>query len=453
MVYTARVVDHRLKNKKMKEKTLVITRKIQVIINGKDNLRTLYAWRDARRRGANTVVAHQFCQDNIKDFIYIKDDVKDKIYVQDIMQKGKGMSETNATYRVLSERLKGSVPSAMYSALNNVICKTYAQVDRRDVYTGKAQLRTYKNNIPMPFTKVVLSSIKPIEKEITTKSGETKTIKTYSMNFYGLPLEFFFGRDRSNNRLIVERCLDGVYSFCDSSIQIDDKTKKIFLLLSVKMPIKNIELNPEKELVGVLSLSTPIVAVIGDKCVAEIGDKESFLYKRLQMQESRKRLQKAMKYNKGGKGRKKKLSRLDTLEKAEFNYIQTQLHTYSKELVSVAIANNCGVIRLANPSAEDVARIKLNQSEGDDFVFRNWGWSGLSDLIQYKANKSGIKLVLPYEPPTLEVVEKAIVKMGGTEVLAREFYESCVSCGWENEDGRWLTDWKKSAKIFLSSLT
>ena len=62
----------------------IITRKIQIAVcekdaeQRKDFLHTIYAWRDNVRRAANTIVAHKFCQENIKDFVYLKDEIKDK---------------------------------------------------------------------------------------------------------------------------------------------------------------------------------------------------------------------------------------------------------------------------------------------------------------------------------------------------------------------------------------
>ena len=366
-------------------------------MDGKENLHTLYVWREAVRRAANIIVAHKFCQDNIKDFIYIKDDVKEKFHVKDVIKDGKGMSEQNTTYRVISDVLKGNVPSGIYTALNQLIASTYKKIDSKDIWLGKANLRTYKNNIPMPFTKPTFESIK----EIKGISKEGKEYSTYGFNFFGLPMQMFFGRDRSNNRVIIERCLSGEYSFCDSSIQIDDTHKKVYLLLSVKIPTKEVLFDSNKELSCILSLTTPIVAIYGDKTYS-IGDKESYLYKRKQFQESRKRLQIAMKYNVGGKGRKRKCSGLDRLEKGEYNYIHTLLHTYSRELINIAAKLNCGVIRLINPTKEQIAEIKENQQSGEDFVFRNWGWSGLSDLIKYKGKMFGIDVICPKDKEILK---------------------------------------------------
>ena len=111
------------------------------------------------RRAANIIVSHKFVQDNIKDFIYVKDEVKDKFYVKNILKEEKGMSEQNTTYRVLSEYLKGKIPADIYSCLNQNISNTYKET-RKELYTGKASLRSYKNNIPIPFSAKALSNIR-----------------------------------------------------------------------------------------------------------------------------------------------------------------------------------------------------------------------------------------------------------------------------------------------------
>ena len=94
---------------------------------------TVYEWRDLVRRAANTVVAHKFTQENIKDFVYIKDEIK-KFYVKDILKEGKGMSEQNTTYRVLSDMLKGKVPSDIYTCLNQAVANTYKGNEKRHLY-------------------------------------------------------------------------------------------------------------------------------------------------------------------------------------------------------------------------------------------------------------------------------------------------------------------------------
>ena len=68
----------------MKAETITITRRVKIYVAEddkdlkKDYIHKIYEWRDACRKAANMVVAHKFCQQNIKDFVYLKDEIKEK---------------------------------------------------------------------------------------------------------------------------------------------------------------------------------------------------------------------------------------------------------------------------------------------------------------------------------------------------------------------------------------
>jgi hypothetical protein len=128
---------------------MIITRKIQVFVydtdvaQKKEYIHTLYSWRDLVRRGANMIVAHKFAQQNIRDFVYLKDEIKDKFYVKDILKEGKGMSEQNTTYRLLSEMMKGKVPSDIFSCLNQSVAHTFKETEK-DMIIGKASVEVIR---------------------------------------------------------------------------------------------------------------------------------------------------------------------------------------------------------------------------------------------------------------------------------------------------------------------
>ena len=86
-----------------------------------------------------------------------------KYNVSDTLKKEKGMSEQNTTYRLISSMLKGVVPSDVYTCLNQNICKTVKETIS-DVSRGEATLRSYRNNIPMPFSAKQLSNIHGIDR-------------------------------------------------------------------------------------------------------------------------------------------------------------------------------------------------------------------------------------------------------------------------------------------------
>lgn len=377
---------------------MIITRKIQIYVCEddkelkKDFIRTIYNWRDLVRRAANVIVAHKFTQDNIRDFIYLKDEIKEKFYVKNLLNEGKGMSEQNTTYRVLSDMLKGKVPSDMYSCLNQSVAGTYKET-RLDLWTGKAELRSYKNNIPMPFSAKSILNI-----------NWDKEDKRFYFTLFGIPFATALGRDRSNNKIIIERILSGEYKMCSSSIQVDDNKRKMFLLLCVDIPKKEVELNPDKKMFAFLGVFNPIVCTTEVNAdlyaspdeayrVWEIGTDEEFNHRRRQIQEAVKRCQINSRYSVGGKGRKKKTQAIDRFRDKENNYVDTKLHTYSRMLVDLALKNECSEIVLMKQKVREEIAKEDNQN-GKPFVLRNWSYYGLTEKIKYKAGMYGIKLTV-----------------------------------------------------------
>lgn len=369
---------------------MIITRKIQIYVCEedkdlrKDFVHTIYQWRDLVRRGANAVVAHKFTQENIKDFIYIKDEIKEKFHVKNILKEGRGMSEQNTTYRVLSDMLKGKVPADIYTCLNQAVANTYKET-RKDLYTGKASLRSYKNNIPIPFSKKSLLNL-----------NWDKEDKRFYFTLFGIPFATALGRDRSNNKVIIERILSGEYKMCSSSIQIDDNRKRMYLLLCVDIPQKEVILKPDKKLYAFLGVFNPITCttdIDSENRVWEIGTEEDFNHRRRQIQEAVKRCQINNKYSVGGKGRKKKNKALERFQDKEKNYVDTKLHTYSRMLVDMAIKHECSEIVLMKQEEREV-KAKDDNKEGKPFVLRNWSYYGLKEKIQYKSKMYGIKLTV-----------------------------------------------------------
>ena len=91
--------------------------------------------------------------------------------------------------------------------------------------------------------------------------------------------------------------------------------------------------------------------------------------------------------------RKEKLKALDRWHEREHNYCALKTHMYAKELVRLAVNNNCGVIYLMG--TEDCEYLKQMKDEKDKFIIRNWSYYDLSSKIDYKAKRYGIKVVTP----------------------------------------------------------
>lgn len=358
----------------------IITRKMQLYVDYKpksDEMKNawekLYQWQYIVHKAANLVSTHNFIQDNIKNFIYLTEEIKVKL--ADVSKDEEGIlntSKMNSTYRVLSESFKGKIPTNILTALNSTITKTYNQ-EKRDYFLGNKSLRSYRKDVPIPFQS---SNIRDFMWE--------EERKLFSFTFNGLPFIIRLGRDRSFNKIIVERVLSGEYKFCDSLLQL--KEGKLFLLMTVSFESTKKELIPDRKIKARLDFDIPIIVSYG-KLKYNIGTKEEYLHRRLQIQTGLKRAQVAAKYNSGGRGRKKKLKSVDQFKEKETNYVNTKMHQYSSMLIKFALNNKASIINLVN--LDSVKK----QTADDEFLLRNWSYYGLLEKIKYKAQIHGIEVV------------------------------------------------------------
>lgn len=119
----------------------------------------------------------------------------------------------------------------------------------------------------------------------------------------------------------------------------------------------------------------------------QIGDKESYVYKRLAIQHGLRRRQQFMKFNAGGKGREKKMLNLNRFKSKEINFIQTFMHNLTSRLVKFCIMNDIGTIELKN------IKELTDEAKNFPFVLRNWSYGGFINKIEYKCDINGITLV------------------------------------------------------------
>lgn len=297
--------------------------------------------------------------------------------------------EQNSTYKVVSNEFIDSIPSEVLTNLNQNISSTYREYSL-DVERGVRTIPNYKKGIPVPF------SMKQ-KGEIVLKKREDGSI--YVRFPKGLEWDLSFGRDRSNNREIVERVLSGQYDVGNSSIQ-ETKNKKRFLLLVVKVPKENKAFDSSR-VVGVdLGINVPLYAALNDNEYGGmgIGSRDQFLKVRMRMAAQKRELQRNLRHTThGGHGRTQKLQALDRLEGKERNWVHLQNHIFSKSIIEYASKNNAGVIqmeRLTGFGRDDKEEV---QSEYK-FVLRYWSFFELQTMIEYKAKAAGIEVryINPY---------------------------------------------------------
>ena len=302
-----------------------------------------------------------------------------------ICQYATEMSTQTLSYRFATE-LETDIFAKILDCLKQGVFATFNS-DARDVKRGERSIRTYKKGMPIPFAWN--DSLR-----IESEDGEF-----YLRWYNGMRFRFDFGKDRSNNRLIVRRCLkmdkdyEGDYKLCNSSIQMVKRegSTKFFLLMVVNIPQEKVELN-KKIVVGVdLGINAP--AYVATNITPErkqIGDREHFLNERMAFQRRFKSLQR-LKGTTGGRGRAKKLEPLERLRKAEQNWVHTQNHLFSREVIDFAVKTRAATIHM-----EDLSGFGKDQDgnadERKEFVLRNWSYYELQNMITYKAAKYGIKV-------------------------------------------------------------
>ncbi len=357
----------------------VITRRVKIYIVEDDKdlrqdfYKTIYEWRHLLRNASNELLSYLYAKDKLQYYKFIHEDTKVEFKI--VGAKGNEIKPNSDAYRLMTERLKGKMNSDIYNCAKQAVEETYKKT-KKELLSGNRSLATFKNNIQLPFSGKHLNALKWSEED-----------KRYYFTLFGIPFGLSLGADRQGNKVIIERALAGEYKFCGSSIMIDDKKKCFYLYVVVDIPTKDNKLDPEKRCFAGMSLSVPIFAQAdGSEYIYNIGNKEEFLYRRTQIQQSLKRAQINAQYSKGGKGRKLKLQAIDRFENKEREYIKSRLHEYSRRLIDFAIAKKCGILHLL--AVEETSE-KDKESE---FLLRNWGYHGLLEMIKYKCLKEGIKL-------------------------------------------------------------
>ena len=364
----------------MENKRIIITRKIQLLIDSKDPefikqaRNQLYQWQRICFKAANMIMSHQFVQEQVKDFFYLTEDVKLKLADKKRDEDGMlQLSREGTTYHVLSNHFKGQVPMNMMAALNHSLL-SYFNKEKVAYWKGEKSLRNYKSNIPMPF------SGRSIYKYTLAADG-----RNYCFNLYRIPFRTYLGRDRSDKKAILERLRTGALKLLASSLQI--VKGKIFLLASIEVEKEQHVLDPAVIAEASLSIAHPVVVRVGNNEYT-IGNEEEFLHRRLAIQAAIHRVQKGAVFNRGGHGRKRKMKSLEDYKHLEKRYVEQKLHVYSRMLIDFCVKHRAATLLLLNQQAkEEIAK-------DDPFLLKNWSYYSLKEKISYKAEKAGIQVIV-----------------------------------------------------------
>ena len=199
---------------------MIITRKIEVFVceDDKDLRRSYYEKLYDNRNNAvaiaNMGIAHLFMLDNTTP--YLSEENRETL--EYLGCKGQKATKQNAPYVAVSEKFKGKVDMNMVTCILQNASKMY-QDDRKQGMWNRS-LRSYKANMPIPFKSCQYKNIRFADYQ--DKDGKTHNGCFFTL--IGVPFQCKFGRDRSGNRLIVERVVKGEYKMCTSSLKFE-KTK------------------------------------------------------------------------------------------------------------------------------------------------------------------------------------------------------------------------------------
>ena len=360
--------------------TIILTRRIQLFINIDDKelvheaFKTLYDWQYACFRAANYIFTHYFLQEQVRQLIYLTEETRVKL--SDIKKDPDGIlttSRLNSTRQVLVKHFKGKVPMEMLGCLNMTL-STHFNNEKSAYLKGDRTIRNYKRDIPIPFKA---RNIK--------KWQLTEDKRNYTFNLFGIPFRTYLGRDFTDKKVLLDKMLEGKIKLCTSSIKL--KGNKIYFLPAFQVAKEKNILDEKVVAEATLSIDHPIIVTI-NKSRYNIGSKEEFLYRRLAIQSARLRLQKAVKYNRSGKGRNRKVQALGRFAETENNYVTSRMHLYSRMLIDICIKHGAATLILTNQQDKEGA------AKEDEFLLRNWSYFTLKEKISYKAEKAGISIIV-----------------------------------------------------------
>ncbi len=363
----------------MEKSTMTLTRKIQLLIDVPPDKKSemwekLYRYQNRCFRAANLIVSHLYVQEMIKDFFYLTDEIQYKLADEKKDEMGMfNRSKTGTTARMVFERFKGEIPTDILGCLNNTIQSTFSK-NKADYWQGLQSLRNYKRDIPIPLPVKCISKMKYDAEK-----------KAFSFNMFAIPVKTYLGRDFSDKHLILERLLMEEIKLCNSQVQLKDG--KIFWLAVFEFEKEDHCLKPEIIAEASLSLEHPIV-VKANNVRMNIGSKEEFLYRRLAIQASNKRIRAGACFSRSGHGTKRKNKALQKTENLENRFVSHHLHLYSRKLIDFCVRQQAGTLILKDQ--ED----KIGIAKEQQFVLRNWSYYELQTKIKYKAEKAGIELII-----------------------------------------------------------
>lgn len=217
----------------------------------------------------------------------------------------------------------------------------------------------------------------------------------------------------------LHKIINNEYKIKESSLMFD-KNNNLILNLTFDIPDKEAyEIVPGRTLGVDLGIATPAYVCLSDNTYIRsgFGSANDFFRVRQQMKDRRKKLYASLTVVKGGKGRNKKLKAADRLKEKERNFAKTYNHQLSHKIVKFAKDNKCEFINLEH----------LTKNGFEDAILSSWSYYELQSMIEYKAEREGIKV--RYVDPAY--TSQTCSKCGHVDKENRPTQAKfkCVNCG------------------------
>ena len=219
----------------------------------------------------------------------------------------------------------------------------------------------------------------------------------------------------------LHKIINGSYKVGESSFEFD-KNNNLILNINISFIKETTEEFVEDRTLGVdLGIAIPAYVCISDNTYVRqgLGSVDDFLKVRLQMKKRRQQLQKSLTMTKGGKGRQKKLKAMEQFKEKERNFAKTYNHQLSHKIVKFAKDNQCQYINLE----------KLTKEGFSNSLLGSWSYYELQQMIQYKADREGIKVRFINPAYTSQTCSKCGHVDKENRKTQAQF--ECVKCGFK----------------------
>lgn len=353
------------------QKSLIKTRRIQLL--PLTDFKETYQY----IRGLSsdiTMLSNEIVRRHISTF-YELDDIRErnkdlkKSDAQTEFKNKYGMSLQNMGYDI--SKKYSEIPSSIRGSVNQ---KLYKLLEKSffEIKIGKISIPSFtKNKMAIPFQ---------YKDNIKINEFGIYTFRFFNDKVFSL----HFGRDKSNNKIIIDRILNGEYAACDSQIEI--KNNKIFLLLTFKFEPEKINLDYTKILGIDLGINRPVSLAREDGAyVPQINIGGKIELTRASIRKQRYSLNKALKHSTGGHGRTKKISKIEHLKDIEKNFMKTTNDTISRGVIKYCLENGVGIIKMENLTG-------ITKDVNNTFL-KSWAFYQLQSMIEYKAKEYNIQIV------------------------------------------------------------